>query len=314
MPERAIEHAFSDLRGGVRRAAPHLIPPAGEPPDGFVHRYAEIVSGACLRILGNSAVQLARTGCGSIAPPQGGEAHAAAACGARKRQHSDNRRLRPGRAHAVARQGLRYSACRRTSRGTDRGRRARSLRAGGLCTLARADIEAPGGFSARFPHGWYRFDYALEGDLKEVELHKLQKILVQAELRITGWPVFWVPTRKDLVPREIDGVVECWLPPSDDDTPRAHFDAAHCDFWRAAPTGRMFLIRGYQEDAQETFAPGTIFDTGLPIWRLGEALLHAARLATLLRQDEGSTDHGPFSSALYRPYRTRSEGMGQSVS
>jgi len=129
---------------------------------------------------------------------------------------------------------------------------------------------------ARFPHGWYRIDYALEGDLKEVELHKLQQILVQAELRITGWPVFWVPTRKDLVPREVDGAVECWLPPSSDDTPRAHVDAAHCDFWRAAPTGRMFLIRGYQEDSEETFAPAKIFDTGLPIWRLGEAL-HPAR-------------------------------------
>lgn len=142
---------------------------------------------------------------------------------------------------------------------------------------------------ARFPHGWYRIDYALEGDLKEVELHKLQQILAQAELRITGWPVFWVPTREDLVPREVDGVVECWLPPSDDDTPRAHFDAAHCDFWRAAPTGRMFLIRGYQEDSEETFPPAKIFDTGLPIWRLGEALLHAARLAALLKQDESST-------------------------
>jgi transcriptional regulator with XRE-family HTH domain len=141
---------------------------------------------------------------------------------------------------------------------------------------------------ARFPHGWYRIDYALEGDLKEVELHKLQQILAQAELRITGWPVFWVPTREGLAPREVDGVVECWLPPSDDGTPRAHFDAAHCDFWRAAPAGRMFLIRGYQEDSQETFPPATIFDSGLPIWRLGEALLHAARLAALLKRDEDS--------------------------
>jgi serine/threonine-protein kinase HipA len=52
LPERAIEQAFKDLRAKVRRAAPHLTPPLGEPPDGFVHRYAEIVSGTCLRILG----------------------------------------------------------------------------------------------------------------------------------------------------------------------------------------------------------------------------------------------------------------------
>jgi hypothetical protein len=49
----------------------------------------------------------------------------------------------------------------------------------------------------------------------------------------------------------------------------------------------MFLIRGYQEDSQETIAPGTIFDTTLPIWRLGEALLHAARLTSLLATDPG---------------------------
>jgi transcriptional regulator with XRE-family HTH domain len=139
---------------------------------------------------------------------------------------------------------------------------------------------------ARFPHGWYRIDYALEGDLRQPELHELHEVLTKAELRLTGWPTFWVPTRQDLIPREVDGVIECWLSPL---TERAHFDAAaHCDFWRAAPTGRMFLIRGYQEDSQETFPPATIFDSGLPIWRLGEALLHAARLSELLKKEEGS--------------------------
>ena len=142
---------------------------------------------------------------------------------------------------------------------------------------------------ARFPHGWYRIDYALEGELKEIELHQLHQILAEAELRLTGWPAFWVPTRKDLVPREVGGVIECWLPPSNDNMPRAHADAAHCDFWRAAPTGRMFLIRGYQEDSQETFPAATIFDSGLPIWRLGEALLHAARLTQLIKKDEGTS-------------------------
>jgi transcriptional regulator with XRE-family HTH domain len=152
---------------------------------------------------------------------------------------------------------------------------------------AKLPEDSPG----RFPHGWYRIDYALEGDLKEVELHKLQQILEQAVLRLTGWPVFWIPTREEIAPREIDGVLECWLEPSDNTdnrNPRAFSDAAHCDFWRVAPNGRTFLIRGYQEDSEETFAPGKIFDTTLPIWRLGEALLHAARLATLLKREENS--------------------------
>jgi transcriptional regulator with XRE-family HTH domain len=146
----------------------------------------------------------------------------------------------------------------------------------------------PANAPARFPNGWYRFDYAFEGELKEIELHRYEGVLAKAETRHTGWPPFWVPTRAEIAPKEVDGVMECWLGPRDENTDRTLNDAAHCDFWRAAPTGRMFLIRGYQEDVQETFAPGKIFDTGLPIWRIGETLLHAARLGALLKRDEKS--------------------------
>lgn len=147
----------------------------------------------------------------------------------------------------------------------------------------------PNDSPGRFPHGWYRIDYALENDLKEVELPELQVILRQALVRHTGWPPFWMPQRQELAPREVDGTVECWLAPDESGHDRVFADAAHCDFWRAAPTGRMFLIRGYEEDGQETFQPGTILDTTLPIWRLGEVLLHAARLAALLKRDPDST-------------------------
>jgi serine/threonine-protein kinase HipA len=52
LPNRAIENAFKDLQGRVRRAASHLTPSPAEPADGFVHRYSEVVGGACFRILG----------------------------------------------------------------------------------------------------------------------------------------------------------------------------------------------------------------------------------------------------------------------
>lgn len=148
-------------------------------------------------------------------------------------------------------------------------------------TAGLPDDEAFG----RFPNGWYRIDYALEGNLRTVELHQLQELLAKAKVPYTGWAMFWIPTRPELVPREIDGVLECWLSPSALNIK----EGAHSDFWRAAPTGRMFLIRGYQEDDQETFPPKTVFDPTLPIWRLGEALVHAARLSMLLRRSEA--DH-----------------------
>lgn len=142
----------------------------------------------------------------------------------------------------------------------------------------------------RFPDGWYRIDYALEGDLKSVELHHFEEILRDAVVRHTGWPMFLFPGRPELEPREVDGVIECWLKPEDAGIDRPFGDAAHCDFWRAAPTGRAVVMRGYQEDGQDTFASRTIFDTTLPTWRLGEALLHAEALAQRLAEDPASVN------------------------
>ena len=158
--------------------------------------------------------------------------------------------------------------------------------------------ELPADSPGRFPHGWYRIDYALEGDLAEVDPRRLQEALTKAVVRHTAWPMFWIPTRQEIAPREIDGVLECWHAPAKDGIDHVFSNAADCDFWRAAPTGRMFLIRGYQEDAQETFPPGAIFDSAWPIRRLGEALLHAERLSALLKREETSTVTVKFR-ALY---------------
>jgi transcriptional regulator with XRE-family HTH domain len=125
----------------------------------------------------------------------------------------------------------------------------------------------------RFPTGWYRIDYAFEGDLKDIAPGKLMDLLRQAEAPHGSSPLFQLPRRQDLAAYEIDGMIECWLAPR---------DVAYGDFWRVTPSGRAVIIRGYQEDAQETFAPGMIFDTTLPVWRIGEAFLHAVRLARLI--------------------------------
>lgn len=141
---------------------------------------------------------------------------------------------------------------------------------------------------ARFPNGFYRIDYWLEGDLKIPDLGAFERILEKAVVRKTGWPPFFLPTREELGAREIDGAIECWLAPQSNDLERGFSDPAHCDFWRAAPTGNMFLIRGYQEDSNETFPAGSILDTTLPLWRMGEVLLHAERLASLLKREPDS--------------------------
>jgi transcriptional regulator with XRE-family HTH domain len=138
----------------------------------------------------------------------------------------------------------------------------------------------------RFSNGYYRLDYALEGEIKEISLPQLRQILREIVVRSTGWPLFLFLGRPEVEPREIDGDIECWVKP---DTSQALNDPAHCDFWRVSPSGRAFIIRGYQEDSQETFAPRTIFDTTLPIWRIGECILHAERLANRIAVDPGAT-------------------------
>jgi serine/threonine-protein kinase HipA len=51
LPQAAIDQTRTNLRARVRKAASILEPPAAEPPDGFVHRYSDIVRRACQRIV-----------------------------------------------------------------------------------------------------------------------------------------------------------------------------------------------------------------------------------------------------------------------
>ena len=145
----------------------------------------------------------------------------------------------------------------------------------------------------RLPHGRYCFAYEIIGQTRQIPPAHLPEVLRASVVRHTGWPPFWYPTREAIQPYPIDGAIECWLG-GDTQTPVQQRDAAHSDFWRINPDGFAFLLRGYQEDgldAERTerapIAPATVFDITLPIWRTGEALLHARRLATSLF--EGST-------------------------
>lgn len=135
--------------------------------------------------------------------------------------------------------------------------------------------------SSRFAHGVWSVSYAVTSDFDRPSLVQLREILVKVQGRETGWPPWWVPTRPEIAPYVFRKAVECWLVES-------HFeDAAHSDFWRASPSGMLFLLRGYQEDSKSKgIDPGTIFDLTLPIWRIGECLLHAERFATTLAKSE----------------------------
>lgn len=108
-----------------------------------------------------------------------------------------------------------------------------------------------------------------------VELREHMRLVKGNE---TGWPVWLgLENRSEMAPRIVGDVLECWLRETPDG-----------DFWRADPAGKLFLIRRLQEDTREIngLEPGTAFDLTLPIWRTGECLLHAARLADRLNAEQ----------------------------
>lgn len=132
---------------------------------------------------------------------------------------------------------------------------------------------------ARFPHSYYTVSYVILGDKQVPSLAQYRSVLDQSVVRYTGWPPFWLPTRPGIEPYPVDGVIECWIRPDED-----YFaDPAHSDFWQASPEGRIFLIRGYDEDNVENPAPGSSFDISVHVWRVGECLLHAESLARGLK-------------------------------
>jgi hypothetical protein len=138
--------------------------------------------------------------------------------------------------------------------------------------------EKPG----RYERGTWSFSYALEEPI-ELSLNDLMDVMRRAHQSVTGWPVFLVMDKEDCAPYPVAGAVEAWIRSKGDLA-----DAAHSDFWRASPDGRLFLLRGYQEDGDlPKVTPGTSFDHGLPIGRIGECLLHVQRFAALVGRQTG---------------------------
>ena len=74
----------------------------------------------------------------------------------------------------------------------------------------------PQASAGRFPDGWYRFDYALEGELDHLELYRFKDVLEQAVVHHTGWPLWLFLTAHALSPYEQDGLIECWLKPEEE--------------------------------------------------------------------------------------------------
>lgn len=127
------------------------------------------------------------------------------------------------------------------------------------------------------PPGRYLVAYQLEGALPVRQQGEVLELL-RGIPGHTGWPPWWVPTRDGIRPYPTNGLIECYM---GNEHGKRTSDPAHADFWRASVHGQMLLIRGLDEDSYpERSVPGKYFDLTLPVWRIGECLLHASDYAS----------------------------------
>jgi hypothetical protein len=134
--------------------------------------------------------------------------------------------------------------------------------------------ELPDEVPSRYARGTFSMAYRLLDSSREpANVRDLMSVVEGVKGNETGWPVWIVLTRSDARPRPLGDLIEFW-----------HLDpmgegGAHSDFWRISRDGKAYLLRGYQEDESQRFEPGTVLELTLPVWRVAECLLHAARLA-----------------------------------
>jgi hypothetical protein len=132
------------------------------------------------------------------------------------------------------------------------------------------------------PPGIYTVAYQIEGDIPPRTPSEMLEVL-RGIPGYTGWRPWWVPSRDGIRPYQFDGVIECYHGLEGN---KRIVDPAHADFWRASTQGQLLLIRGFDEDSSpERVSPGTAFDLTLPVWRIGECLMHAATLASRLVEE-----------------------------
>ncbi len=133
---------------------------------------------------------------------------------------------------------------------------------------------------ARFPLGHVTFAYRLVGNLREIGLARLRDILGRAEGNMTGWPEWMINAGFGVLPPGPinQDVIACSLAQKESQL------TDDCDYWQVSRTGFAFLLRGHQEDGLSNYRPAEVLDVVIPIWRVGEAVIHAAKVAAELME------------------------------
>ena len=137
--------------------------------------------------------------------------------------------------------------------------------------------DEPDNSPARFPHGYYEMAFSLVDPIPANGLVELQdRLNVARRIKLSGWTPFLDMQVPGWAPFPHEDFVEAWLGrPNHDGRPRESY---LCDFWRVSLDGKLYTVRGYLEDRQDS-PGGKFLDLASPILRIGEGLLFASRFA-----------------------------------
>ena len=135
----------------------------------------------------------------------------------------------------------------------------------------------------RLPYGHYEMGFSLVDVTPVGSFNALQdKLRVARRIGFTGRPPFSQLSAHQ--PHMSDNLIEMHIANSVASVRKIE-DPSYWDFWCASFDGKLYTIRGYSEDESGS-DPGKTIDVSTPIWRVGEGLLFASRLAETFEEAE----------------------------
>lgn len=126
-----------------------------------------------------------------------------------------------------------------------------------------------------FSTGFWQASFVIHAETPVTSLKDFLEILKASKTGRTGWDIGWVPTRTGIAPYPYKNGIEVWLAEDGDKGP------GYSDFWRAEPSGRFSLFRGYQEDDRDFTVKSErrLLDFSLVLWRVSEFFLYLDNFA-----------------------------------
>ncbi len=140
----------------------------------------------------------------------------------------------------------------------------------------------------RFPHGHFEMAFELVGANPISSLSELREKLANVHARLPTGPELFGDWSPACPPYPLHNVLQSWngIPVLNAQGITTRLSPDVCEFWRAAPDGKLYTLKGYLQDhqggTQRGVIPGAVFDVNVPILNVASGILYASRFAEVL--------------------------------